>query len=1044
MLKILTLIFSSFFLFISFAYTQNSVVLKPFADRNNPKSAPFRNVVDNGINGIKVSYSFIELNTFIKTHNKSDYSSYSITDFSHLQEAGKPALPSHIDLVAIPDGADYKLNIYNKNPQKRKTTKIFPALKPARDTQGAAEPEFEINKAFYNTDQIYPLQSVRIIGEMKYRGIRMAMVETCPVQYNPFTSELFVYSEISYEIVFSGASKFTNYANHSETFINQITNYPLNNKSFARESKSYYLSNKAIDNTDSKNYIIITHSDFDDAADSIANWKRQLGYSVEIISSNNWTTTAVKNAVHTRYQNWTPKPDYLLIIGDNGDVPSETFYTSDGDAFGSDLYYVCMDGSSDFIPDMAKGRISPSNAENAMMQVRKIINYERNPISDTAFYNNGANCAQYQDDDANSYADRRFLHTSEDIRDYIQSKGYNSERIYYTDNNVTPAYYNNGYYSQAQALPNVLLKTSGFDWTKGAADIATSINAGKFFVFHRDHGYAGGSGWAHPHFTNSNMSLLNNGDKLPIVFSINCHTGEFTLPSCFAESFMRHTAGSVGIFAASYYSYSGYNDGFSIGLIDGIWSNPGMIPSFGSGGVSNPIVTPHNDILEMGNLLNHGLTRVIQTWGGGNDENKYTHELFHYFGDPAMRMWTHMPDTIIASTSDTIACSATSFTIDTCNVVDAIATISKDGLLIGKITLTNGSGIIPISILQGAYFTLTISAPNYKPFQKRIYLGAGNSMGLYKETSNSICYGDDNSEIELFPVCGTPPYSILWSNGATTSKISNLANGTYSAIITDGLSNTLYDTTVVNGPSSVIQISGTIIDAKCYFESSGNITLNVSGSTPPYIYNWSTGDVSMNLSNKPAGKYFINVTDSFGCIYTDSFTIDQPEPLNVSLNYKNDSTGNCTGFATAVSTGGNIPYTYLWNDAANQITATAVNLCDGLYKVKVTDVHDCFLYKSVYILNTVGIESAANDKLINVSPNPSNTGIYNLEVINDNYEDYILVLYNAIGEQVLNINMEAVKGNSRTIDISKYAYGVYFLKIRSNNISRTYKLIYQK
>ena len=1043
MSKFILLIISSFFIFFSFSYSQNSVVLEP-SDDNKSRPAPFRNTIDNGINGIKVSYSFIELNSFNKTHNKEVYSAYSITDFSHLQEVGKPALPSHIDLVAIPDGADYKLKIYHKNPQKSKTKKIFPALKPARDTQGAAEPEFEINKSFYNTDQVYPQQSVRIIGEMKYRGIRMAMVETCPVQYNPFTSELFVNSEVSYEIVFSGANKFTDYSQHTETFINQITNYPLNNKSFTEEAKLYYLTNnKELDNTTAKNYIIITHSNFVAAADSLANWKRQMGYSVEVISANNWTTASVKNAVHTRYQNWTPKPDYLLIIGDNGDVPSETYYTYDGDPFGSDLYYVCMDGSSDFVPDMAKGRISPSSVENAMMQVRKIINYERNPISDTAFYNNGANCAQYQDDDGDGYADRRFLHTSEDIRDYIQSKGYTSERIYYTDNNVIPAYFNNGYYSQGQALPTVLLKSSGFDWTKGAADIATSINSGKFFLFHRDHGYAGGSGWAHPHFTNSNMSLLNNGDKLPVVFSINCHTGEFTLPSCFAETFMRlNNAGSVGIFAASYYSYSGYNDGFSIGLIDGIWSNPGMIPNFGSGGISNPNVTPHNDIKEMGNLLNHGLTRVIQTWGGGTAENRYTHELFHYFGDPAMRMWTHIPDTIIAISSDTISCSATGFAIDTCNVADAVATISKDGLLIGKTTLTNGSGVIPISILQGAYFTLTISAPNYKPFQKRIYLGSGNSIGLYKEFSNSICFGDDKSEIELFPVCGTPPYSILWSNGDTTSKISNLSNGIYSVIITDNLSNTIYDTTIISGPSSVMQISGNVTDAKCYFESSGNITISASGSTPPYTYEWSTGDTSMNLNNKPQGQYFINVTDSFGCIYTDSFTINQPEPLNVSVDYRNDSTGECSGYATAIPSGGNSPYTYLWNDPASQTTKTATDLCNGLYKVKLTDTNNCFLYKSFYILNTLGINNDKSIKLINISPNPSNTGVYNLEVINNNI--YALALYNVVGEQIMNIPVKAVEGDSQIIDISRYAYGVYFLHVKSNNISKTYKLIYQK
>ncbi|MDZ7775079.1 MAG: hypothetical protein U5L09_05420 [Bacteroidales bacterium] len=39
-------------------------------------------------------------------------------------------------------------------------------------------------------------------------------------------------------------------------------------------------------------------------------------------------------------------------------------------------------------------------------------------------------------------------------------------------------------------------------------------------------------------------------------------------------------------FAASYYSYSGYNDGLSAGFIDAMFPEPGLVPSFGEGGIS--------------------------------------------------------------------------------------------------------------------------------------------------------------------------------------------------------------------------------------------------------------------------------------------------------------------------------------------------------------------------------------------------------------------------------------------------------------------------
>ena len=1035
MTKTTLLLASLLLFFVNLSLAQSPAVLK---GNDDVSQTPQRSVTDNGINGIEVGYSFSEPQQFQKKHRITDYVMLSIADFSHLQEVGKPALPSHIDLVAIPDGAEYKLTINNDIPMVKSSAKVYPALKPARDTQGAKEPEFEINKEFYETDLVYPQQSVQIIGEMKYRGIRMLMVQVCPVQYNPATSKLYIHSDINYEIEFSGATSFTDYSIHTKSFMDNIQHYPLNSKSFSQESNKYYSQNAINTTAGSKNYIIITHSDFDAAADSIANWKRQLGYSVEVVSAATWTAAQVRDAVHTRYQNWTPKPDYLLIIGDDDDVPAETYYTNDSEAFGSDLYFVCMDGNGDYVPDMAKGRISPSDAANAMMQVHKIINYERNPIQDSAFYTNGLNCAQFQDDDDDSYADRRFLHTSENIRDYVMSLGYNNQRIYYTDDNVLPLNYNYGYYSNGQNLPSELLKTNGFDWTGGAAEIASAINQGKFFVFHRDHGYAGGSGWAHPYFVNSSISNLNNGDKLPVVFSINCHTGEFTLNSCFAETFMRRsTGGSVGIFAASFYSYSGYNDGFSIGLIDGLWSNPGLIADFGSGGNYNPTLTPHDDIIKMGDLLNHGLTRMVQTWGS----SRYTNELFHYFGDPSMRIWKQKPDSILASVVDTIGCNSTSFTVSNCNVSDAVATITGNGFLLGKTTLVNGNGVIPVSGIVGPYVYLTISAPNMRPLVKKLLLGSGGSLSLYTQSGNNICYNSNIADIEIYPGCGTPPYQILWNTGDTINRLENVSSGIYTVVVTDASNVIMYDTITVSGPTSAMQISSSITDAKCYFSGSGNIETSIVGGNAPYDISWSTGQSDVVIDNIPAGTYTINVVDSFGCEVSETFTVSQPTPLNMTTIVNDDATGNCEGSATSLATGGTPPYSYLWNDPANQTTATAIGVCQGLLKVILTDDNDCYLNRTLMIKNTVGVESAYSDDEFTISPNPSNTGIFIIDFSENIKSNTRVMVYNSLGEIIINDRINTDNLNNKKIDLSSYAQGVYFLQIGDNKV---FKLIYQK
>ncbi len=1022
------------------AQSANSILTQK---QNN--SFPLRNITDNGINGIDVSYSFNNIRT-INVKNKAEkYSRLYVNGFSHLQEVGLPAIPSHIDLVAVPEGATYKLRIYDQMPDVESTNRIFPALKPAKDTEGAPEPKFELNKEFYSTDQIYPSQSVRIIGAMIFRGIKFLKVEICPVQYNPSSGKLYLHKNIDYKITFSGANRFTDYSNHTENYIKQLLNYPLNAASWKKEADVYYsnTANLTPINGPSKNYIIITHSNYLAAADSIANWKRQMGYTVEVVSSNNWTSATVKAAVHSRYVNWTPKPDYLLIIGDHQDVPAEMIYNPDNELFGTDLYYVCMDGNNDYVPDMAKGRISANSAADAMMQVHKIINYERNPINDTAFYHNAVNCAQYQDDDNDGYADRRFLHTSEDIRNYIMSQGYSSERIYYCDNNVYPANYNNGYYSNGQALPSDLLKVNGFNWSGGASDITNSINAGKFLVFHRDHGYTGGAGWAHPYYVNNSIGSLNNGNKLPVVFSINCHTGEFTLNQCFAETFMRKiNAGAVGVVAASYYSYSGNNDGFSIGMIDGIWSNPGVIPLFGSGGVYSPNVITHSDIVCMGDVVNHGLVRMVQTWGGNVSSNRYSYELFHYFGDPAMKIWTAQPDTITALINDTIDCTDTCFTIINCSDSNATATLMGNGVLLGETTLSGGNGIIYLNNLQGAYFTLTISARNKRPLIKKIFMGNGNSIGLYSNTIGNKCFGDSLGKIELYPACGHAPYQILWSTGDTTTTISNLTKGYYYVEIIDANNNTINDTLYIDGPSSPMQISSIIKDANCYFQANGSIDISISGGLAPYSILWNNASSNSQINNLSAGNYSVIITDSFGCELSKSYTINQPPPLDMTTTYTDDYTNNCVGTASCIPSGGILPYSYKWNDPNNQTTATAIDLCPGMYKITLADSNNCISYRTLFIHNTLGFEDSNSNSGINIYPNPINNGIINIKFDKPIDELWNVKLYNSLGELLKEKTIKDILGSNDLFDISDYAAGIYYLRMyNSSKSEKIFKLI---
>lgn len=745
-------------------------------DGSRESTMPERLFVNGDSQFSEVSYNFFAAAITEQNVDGELYNFLHIDGFAKMGQVGAPALPAHNEIIAMPKNAVGVITILESNYFDYPGFMIHPALKPANDTEGGVEPVFEKDISIYNSDNFFPEKIVEITNVGLGRGTPLAKVQVRPVQFNPVTGVVRVYTKISYRIDYKGGLESFGYIaqENSLHYTNLLKRNVLNSESIPDGISNSQSGSASGTRSAEKNYIIITHSEYLTEANELADWKRQLGYSVEVVSQSIWTATQVKTEIQTRYARWTPKPDYFLIIGNHTGsfaVPGEVHQDpNDGDDFATDLYYACMDGSGDWHPDMAHGRISVSSAIEAGVIVDKIIDYEKTPPSATTFYSNMLSCAQYQDDDNNGYADRRFCHTSEDIRDYLQDEhSYTSERVYYssTSANVTTLRYNSSYYSDGQLLPSEL-RSASFDWGGGSSDITSAINSGKFLVFHRDHGYVGGSGWAHPYYTTTSMNSLSNGDELPVVFSMNCHTGEFQLSNCFAEKFLRmENKGAVGVVAAAYYSYSGYNDALSEGMIDAIWADPGLYPDFGTGGTGNNYtIGTGNDIYTMGDVVNQGLYAMERNWNGSSTSFNYQYELFHWFGDPAMRIWTDNPNSnVIAAThSSTIDCAGSTFAISG-STAGATATLVFNNELIGETVLDgSGNGSIPYSITSsGSSVVLTISKHNNYPYVSTLTVTGSCSFPPVANFSADIIYPELGQTVSFTDMSTNVPTSWLWS-----------------------------------------------------------------------------------------------------------------------------------------------------------------------------------------------------------------------------------------------------------------------------------------
>ncbi|MFN3403547.1 MAG: beta strand repeat-containing protein, partial [Cytophagaceae bacterium] len=235
------------------------------------------------------------------------------------------------------------------------------------------------------------------------------------------------------------------------------------------------------------------------------------------------------------------------------------------------------------------------------------------------------------------------------------------------------------------------------------------------------------------------------------------------------------------------------------------------------------------------------------------------------------------------------------------------------------------------------------------------------------------CNGGSNGGVNINSVTGgIPPYSYLWSNGATSQNLGGVTAGSYSLTITDAINCTnTFNFTITEPPP--ISITSSVTNVSCNAGSNGAISINpVTGGTPPYSYLWSNGSTSQNISGLTAGSYNVTITDANTCTRNFSFTITEPLPITATANITNVTCNNGNNGSinlTSVS-GGLAPYSYLWSNGAT--TQNINSLTAGSYTVTITDANNCSSANTFNVTQPAPI--SASSSITNVSCNGGNNG----------------------------------------------------------------------
>ncbi|WP_149273694.1 T9SS type B sorting domain-containing protein [Pareuzebyella sediminis] len=249
-------------------------------------------------------------------------------------------------------------------------------------------------------------------------------------------------------------------------------------------------------------------------------------------------------------------------------------------------------------------------------------------------------------------------------------------------------------------------------------------------------------------------------------------------------------------------------------------------------------------------------------------------------------------------------------------------------------------------------------------------------------TSSVTCFGDSNGivEINITGYSGSYDYEVLTQAGASVQTgsgntstnpmaITGLSGGNYFVRVTETTAPGCFEdsnTITIASPDMPLVADATPVGSATCTDDQGEILVDVTGGYGPYdiVLNNTTSGQTYTANNVQAmlftglssGNYDVTVTDSGGCVATDTEVLATPTPITanaIPLVTDLSCYDNTDGTVTAVVTGGGSgSYEYRLNyyDAAGatiefssgqQSSSTFTGLGEGVYSVTVVDGWNC-------------------------------------------------------------------------------------------------------
>ncbi len=374
--------------------------------------------------------------------------------------------------------------------------------------------------------------------------------------------------------------------------------------------------------TDGAKFIIISHKNFLDASNRLKSYRENetkipistIVIDVEKIfnefSCGIQDISAVRDFIKYAYDNWQIKPEYFMFMGKGtfdyknvegfGDNYIPTWQTEESlklifgaDSYCTDDFFARVDGE-DLKPDIAFGRLTVRNLNEANTYIDKIIHYEFN--SERGNWRNLVTLVADDGYTSTRYEGSEHTAPSESLAKNIIPPSFDIKKIYLAD------------------YP-VVITGNGRRKPAANTDILKIMNQGTLLVNYIGHGNP--DVWAHEYVFERSVTIpqLTN-DKYFFLCAATCDFGYYDIPnfqSGAEEMLFLKNAGSIATFNSGRLVFSSANHVLNFELMTNLLALP-------------------RDTMNLNVTLGYSVFKTKQVWNSVNSQK------FHLLGDPTIRL----------------------------------------------------------------------------------------------------------------------------------------------------------------------------------------------------------------------------------------------------------------------------------------------------------------------------------------------------------------------------------------------------------------------